>query len=205
MHVYVIARDQAPMVKIGRSASPERRIATLEKSGGFACAEVWISPPLKNPAMVERNAHVALAGVQATGEWFDTTLDDAVQVVQQVIANSDGELSESSPSGIADRIQQRLDAIGAKAAHLAEHVGVSRGNVSLWLNGDVQHIKPTNLFACAEFLKCDMRWLITGQGSEEPIADRAADILAPLTPVQRAQALRMLEAFAASCASEGDE
>lgn len=71
------------------------------------------------------------------------------------------------PMHIGDRVTKRLTAIDQRPVDLARSAGLSRSAISQWQDGSVQKIRPENLVAAADFLKCEIRWLATGQGPEE--------------------------------------
>ena len=79
---------------------------------------------------------------------------------------------------------------------LARRVGVSRGAVSQWLNGSSTNLRPQHLFAVADALSIEARWLATGKGPKEKRAITSADTallqdLKQLSETQRAT-LKML-------------
>ena len=67
---------------------------------------------------------------------------------------------------IGERISRRLAVIGEKPASLARATGLSRSAISQWRSGRVTKLKPENLVAAADFLKCEIRWLAVGAGPE---------------------------------------
>ena len=67
---------------------------------------------------------------------------------------------------------------GITAAALATAIGVSPAAISLLLSRDSKSMKPENLFAAADFLGVEARWLATGQGDKHPAgASLPADLL----------------------------
>jgi len=78
----------------------------------------------------------------------------------------------------------QAQAQGLRQADIARHVGVSRATVTAWMKGDAVSLKPGHLFAVADLLGIEARWLATGQGpraalrmpSDQPqlLADMAA-------------------------------
>lgn len=62
------------------------------------------------------------------------------------------------------KISSRRKELGLSQADLARAIGVSRGSVNKWEKGDIS-IKGDNLSALARILKCDVNWLLNGQGS----------------------------------------
>ena len=62
-----------------------------------------------------------------------------------------------------------------KPGELAEKIGVSRPGLLQWENGETKEIKARNLFKAAHALKKNPEWLITGEGSEDPIEQAPAE------------------------------
>ena len=195
MHVYVISRASDGLVKIGRSNNPEQRIRNLSMQGGFEVFQMWISRPLKSAKDTELAAHDALADRRRIGEWFDVPFEKAVNVV---LARQDALKPSDGLADFSLRLKATIDQSGIKQVEIAQRLEITVQAVSQWTTGSSKNVNIKHLFTLADMLGVSARWLVTGEKD-------AADILAPLTPAQRAQALRMLEAFAASCASEGDE
>lgn len=86
---------------------------------------------------------------------------------------------------ITQRIQEAYAAAkadGLSQAELARRVGVSKQAVGDWLKGRVTEIRPDNLYALADALQVEARWLATGKGSRKGLI---------LTPEQR----RMLQSY----------
>lgn len=67
----------------------------------------------------------------------------------------------------SDRLKQRMDELGVKPVELSGAVGVSISAVLQWLGGTTKGLKPENLFAVADALGVEARWLGTGKGSKE--------------------------------------
>jgi transcriptional regulator with XRE-family HTH domain len=73
---------------------------------------------------------------------------------------------EKDFSTLSKRIAWRLQECKIKnAATLARLTSVSRGTVSLWLNGTTHEIEGPNLTKLAKVLKCSAHWLQTGEGN----------------------------------------
>lgn len=56
-------------------------------------------------------------------------------------------------------------------ADLARAAGVSRGTVHGWFDGRPTNLRPRTLFAVADALNVEARWLATGEG---PMTKRAS-------------------------------
>ncbi|MBU6955992.1 S24 family peptidase [Hahella sp. HN01] len=67
----------------------------------------------------------------------------------------------------SNRIKQRMQALGLKAAQIVREAGVSKGAVSHWISG-LSKPSGQNLIALSKVLKCDPNWLITGVESQGP-------------------------------------
>lgn len=201
-HVYVIERDES-LVKIGLSADPSVRVARLSAQGGFTPSRVWISLPTPDAKWFERAAHQDFAGYRGVGEWFSAGFDDVVDrlcsrlaegvVVALPVPKKD--LADYDMETVTGRVGCAMFARGVKQADLARACGISESAVSQWFgrNGSP---KLEHLYPLADYLRVCPRWLATGSS-----ADSADHLLTPLTHSQRAQALRMLEAYVKSCTS----
>ena len=94
-----------------------------------------------------------------------------------------------------DRLQKAMDQINrervaagrdqVKKAHLAKACGVAPASVTQWISGQTKGMKPENLFAAADFLGIEPRWLATGEGPMRVNRQNLVD-LSHLDPKQRA-------------------
>lgn len=75
---------------------------------------------------------------------------------------------------LAERIAERRRELGLYQADLADAAGVSTAAVSQWERGETKNLKLEHLFAIADALKVQARWLALGQG---PRFMKAAAIL----------------------------
>lgn len=79
-------------------------------------------------------------------------------------------------SPIAERIQQRMDALGTNGRAVALAVGTNNNVVYDILKGRVKTPRPDTLQKLARVLKTTPEWLGTGSGPEvDPARDRAGD------------------------------
>lgn len=99
-------------------------------------------------------------------------------------------------SSLQDRIGLALTHARINASTLAKRAKVSRGAVSLWVNGPTQTIEGDNLTRAAAALGVDTHWLATGEGlpfSDEPMkAEEPAVTYGILTPTNVAELLDAL-------------
>jgi transcriptional regulator with XRE-family HTH domain len=73
---------------------------------------------------------------------------------------------DGKPS-ITDRLNAAFDRSGLSQAELARMVGLTRGSINSWLRGRSINIRPEHLFAVADALRVEARWLATGAGPME--------------------------------------
>lgn len=69
VHVYVIKGDGVDRWKIGRAASPERRLLDLSTGSPVPLTVEWSAP--ETPEVNERTLHERFAHLRTHGEWFD--------------------------------------------------------------------------------------------------------------------------------------
>jgi transcriptional regulator with XRE-family HTH domain len=96
---------------------------------------------------------------------------------------------------ITDRIRQAIDASGLKQAEIARRVGVERQTVGDWYHGRSVNVRPDHLFALADVLGVEARWLATGHGPRErvsPILSNYAEVIRQLSPEAREALLIVL-------------
>lgn len=195
MHVYVLQRFDGA-VKIGKSKQPNTRISAIRNQGGFPSGLVWFSLPVDDASDIERRAHAALSATRMVGEWFDMPFEDAVAAVCSIIETPVYSIAGNEPnvSSLPCRLSFSIKQSGRQQQDLAKKLGVSAGTISHWVAG--RHSPDFNqLVQSAEYLGASPAWLAFGVSEE---SSSAASILDQLTAPQRAQALRMLEAFSAS-------
>ena len=204
MHVYCIERPDG-LVKIGITENPQSRLAALASQGGYKPARAWISTPIEDAKRAEYLAHKTLAPHNKAGEWFSIDFDHAVTFVSGMVttaAPAQLKGKNVSASEFADRLAIALSSAGhadkhhGRAVQLASLFGVSKSAVNYWLNGE-KLPSVDKIAKLADMCGVSIDWLVTGSESR-PQQSEADRILSNLTEPQRAQALRMIEAFAAS-------
>lgn len=78
--------------------------------------------------------------------------------------------------GLPERVRWALEHTGHDQASLARAIGVSKGAVGQWCNGQTDHIRPQYLFAAARALRCEPEWLGTGVGPRTRLERAAPDV-----------------------------
>lgn len=117
---------------------------------------------------------------------------------------------------LAERIRERLNALGMSDAELARQAKVKPPSVFLWLDGSTKSIKGDNLLRAAAALKVTPEWLAYGIGRkllDEPAAAppasnepatyygdativEAVKLLESMNSAARVEALSFLKVFA---------
>jgi transcriptional regulator with XRE-family HTH domain len=95
----------------------------------------------------------------------------------------------------AQRLREARLAADLTQEQVAEHCGITDGAVSAWERGQAQKIAAETLFAVADLLRVDPRWLIIGesQGGEQSAA--LAQEIAGLPDEQRAAVLALIRSL----------
>jgi len=84
--------------------------------------------------------------------------------------------STEEPTTLPDRLQWALEMSGHTQASLAREVGISKGAVGQWCNGQTDHIRPQYLFDAARVLRVEAEWLGTGKGPRTRLERQAPDV-----------------------------
>lgn len=71
---------------------------------------------------------------------------------------------ESLQATIGERLAARLREKKLRKSDLARALSLSDTAVGLWIKGDTKNLKLENLFAAADFLGVEARWLALGEG-----------------------------------------
>lgn len=69
-----------------------------------------------------------------------------------------------SSAGVGTRIKSARKDLGMTQTTLGKAAGVTKGAVSAWEKGDTKNLKLENLFAIADELNVNARWLAVHQG-----------------------------------------
>jgi transcriptional regulator with XRE-family HTH domain len=87
-------------------------------------------------------------------------------------------IESMSAESFAERLEEAMRERGITAAALATAIGVSRASISLLLSKDSKSMRPEHLFAAADFLGVEPRWLAIGEGPKvAPAAALPAELL----------------------------
>lgn len=82
--VYV-ASGRGGLVKVGFSTNAEQRMITLASQERTSVRLEHAEFVPENARLVERVAHVLLREKRERGEWFDVSVDDAVEAVREAV------------------------------------------------------------------------------------------------------------------------
>lgn len=98
LNVYVIGSAQGPQ-KIGVSDNLTSRVINLQAGKQARLAVVFSQErPRGDARLIERAAHDLLAAKRAEGEWFNVTIDEAIEAVSLAIGKVDsGEIELLPP------------------------------------------------------------------------------------------------------------
>lgn len=101
---------------------------------------------------------------------------------------------EIDPVTLSKRIREAREAAGLTQQQLADACGITDGTVSAWENGKAKGILADNLFAAADKMGVDPRWLATGIGTAPPARDSVREITQTLEslPEDQQEAVRRL-------------
>lgn len=85
---------------------------------------------------------------------------------------------------LADRIKEVLDDTGITKTTLAEKAGVSKGAVTMWIQGDIKSLKFEYAVKLWRWKRYSPLWLITGEGPKTLLAANMnmAESLKPVDP-----------------------
>jgi transcriptional regulator with XRE-family HTH domain len=192
MHVYAI-ESPSGLVKIGRSTNPDQRITALSSAGGFEPVSAWYSLPVPNAAAIEKGAHALMADARQIGEWFRCSFEAAVVAICQEIMSDNDIKCDPLTERFAVALRAEMTKQGVTQLALANRSGVAQTAISALLS---QSKSPTlrTIEKIAAALGIEPSSLIKSDNPSDP-----ETILSTLSESDRAQAIRMLRAFAASC------
>lgn len=89
-NLYVIGASPDGPVKLGISATPERRVSELQ-TGHADRLQLFHSEPIGEKArLFERLLHRDIRYLRMVGEWFNMTVADAIQHVKFTVIEYDG-------------------------------------------------------------------------------------------------------------------
>ena len=87
--VYIMQNLMYPILKIGISDDPVKRLRTLEGGAGFPLELIFESRAILNPVTVERLIHQELKDYRKGGEWFDIDVETAKEKVEKALSDSE--------------------------------------------------------------------------------------------------------------------
>lgn len=87
--IYIFKNTLFPIVKVGMSDNPSKRLTTIENASGFTLELYFESTPIKRPRIVEGLIHKRLNEYRQKGEWFTINPEKAKEIIQQIINDSE--------------------------------------------------------------------------------------------------------------------
>ena len=96
-----------------------------------------------------------------------------------------------SPMDFGMRLKEARRAAGVTQQQLADAIGLSNAAISKMEAGLTEAVLAPNLFAVADFLRVDARWLATGEGDPQRRQDALGQELSSL-PADQQLAVRAI-------------
>lgn len=87
--IYIFKNTLFPIVKIGMSDNPSKRLTTIENASGFPLELYFESTPIKRPRIVEGLIHKRLTEYRQRGEWFTIEPDKAKEMIEKIVSDSE--------------------------------------------------------------------------------------------------------------------
>lgn len=86
-------------------------------------------------------------------------------------------------TALGERMRWAIEHSDHSQASLARAIGVTAGSVSQWCIGDIDFLRPENLFAAARALRVEPEWLGTGNGPRTRTERLAPDVNAEIARI----------------------
>lgn len=87
--IYIFENTLYPLIKIGMSDNPTKRLITIENASGFPLKLYYESTPVLRPAIVENLIHKRLKDYRQKGEWFTLDKEIALKEIEIIIKDSE--------------------------------------------------------------------------------------------------------------------
>lgn len=130
--VYIISNNELNRVKIGFSNNVESRFNNIRTQSGCIMTLEYYTDPIINYSQVEKMMHKVFKKHRYIGEWFNITIEEAVDTLKQI--------SQDEP--ICEVVRMYKD--GWNATLIASTLGVSRSGVVKHLHLKGYTIKTKN-------------------------------------------------------------
>lgn len=86
--IYIFKNLLYPIIKIGMSDNPLKRLTTIECACGFPLEVVYESKPITRPQVTEKLIHKQLDSFRTKGEWFNISIEEAIKVINIAVENA---------------------------------------------------------------------------------------------------------------------
>lgn len=83
--IYIFQNEMYPILKIGMSENPLKRMKQVQGGAGFPLTLIYESEPIINPATVERLIHSELKEYRKGGEWFEIDTKAAKKIIEKIL------------------------------------------------------------------------------------------------------------------------
>jgi len=97
-YVYVVGNGHA--VKIGKSTTPEARIASLHTASSSTLVTYYVGATNGEGGAIERAAHSLLRPFRLNSEWFSSTPEAAIGAVQEAARSLGVAITRCVPFGL---------------------------------------------------------------------------------------------------------
>lgn len=83
--IYIFENKMYPILKIGISDNPVKRMKQVQGGAGFTLELAYESEAVLNPTTVERLIHKELKEYRKGGEWFEVDVKTAKQIIEKIL------------------------------------------------------------------------------------------------------------------------
>jgi len=131
--VYCFQQDGSDILKIGISATPDKRAVSLN-NGRISGFKVEYSELLFNPMIIERRIHNVLFKYSIGKEWFRYPFKKAKLIVYNMVLDYEN----IKPKKKQERLlKKELRLLGMSQTKAADKLGVTRVTINNWISGRI--------------------------------------------------------------------
>lgn len=87
--IYIFENMLYPIIKIGMSDNPNKRLTTVENAAGFPLKLVYESEPILRPKITENLIHKRLKDFRTKGEWFNIPVKVAIEHIDAAVKEAE--------------------------------------------------------------------------------------------------------------------
>lgn len=116
--IYIFKNTLYPIVKIGMSDNPSKRMGTIECAAGFPLELAYESEPITRPQLTEKLIHKRLKEYRTRGEWFSISVEDAIIAIEQAVSEAEsGEYKD-----LTKEFQLKRDCVEVSDYHVTQGI-----------------------------------------------------------------------------------